>query len=108
MIEPPAEDTALLAQVSQVLDDMDPERHNLHTTGATYINLAATLTAALETDTELSPELLSTLWLIWAGPDARLLRPSNRLALHQLTQRLEDVRPGARTPSEAPMLDPGR
>lgn len=98
MIEPPAVDTALHAQVLRVLDGMDPERHHLDATGATYINLAATLTAALETDTELSPGLLSTLWLTWAGPHSRLLRPRNRFALHQLTQRLQGLKPGPHTP----------
>jgi hypothetical protein len=95
MIEPPAQDTALYAQVLRVLDEVDPERQHHDATGGTYLDLAATLTAVLETDTELSPELLSTLWLIWAGSDARLLQPAYRILLNQLARRLEDLRPGA-------------
>jgi hypothetical protein len=104
MIEPPAQDTALYAQVLRALDDIDPERYHHNAAGGTYIDLAVTLTAALESDTELSPELLSTLCLIWASSDARLLRPAHRSVLDHLTQRLEELRPGAR--KETSMLDP--
>lgn len=104
MTQLPREDTSLRAQVLRALDDIDPERYHHNATGGTYIDLAATLTAALESDTELSPELLSTLWLIWAGSDARLLRPAHRSVLDHLTQRLEELRPGSR--KKTPMLGP--